>query len=63
MQLIKLGAASALPGLSRHFVVWDADMIPLRPLRVFYTPRRRLGQGAPVQVQSPCPPSSKWADK
>jgi hypothetical protein len=62
-QFIKLGAASALPGLSRHFVVWDADMIPLRPLRLLHTPRRRLGQGAPVQVQSSCLPSSKWADQ
>lgn len=57
-QFIKLGAASALPGLSRHFVVWDADMVPLRPLRLFHTPRRRLGQGAPVQVRWSGPPRS-----
>jgi len=31
-QFLKLGAAGALPGLSEHFLIWDLDMVPLRPL-------------------------------
>ena len=32
VQFLKLGAAAALPGLSEHFLIWDMDMVPLRPL-------------------------------
>ena len=34
-QLLKLGAARHLPYLSHTFLVWDPDMIPLEPFRVF----------------------------
>ena len=34
-QLVKLGAARYLRGLSETFLVWDPDMIPLWPVRVF----------------------------
>lgn len=32
LQFLKLGAAGALPGLSDYFLIWDMDMVPLRPL-------------------------------
>jgi hypothetical protein len=32
LQFLKLGAAGALPGLSEYFLIWDMDMVPLRPL-------------------------------
>ncbi len=38
-QLLKLGAASSdliKPALSRRFLLWDLDMIPLRPLDLFH---------------------------
>ena len=43
-QLLKLGAAgsAALPGLSNSFLVWDMDMIALRPPS-FITARWRAG--------------------
>ena len=34
-QLVKLGAARYLRGLSDTFLIWDPDMIPLWPVRVF----------------------------
>ena len=34
-QLVKLGAARHIRGLSETFLVWDPDMIPLWPVRVF----------------------------
>ena len=34
-QLVKLGAARCLRGLSDTFLIWDPDMIPLWPVRVF----------------------------
>jgi len=34
-QLLKLGAAEAIPGLSEYFVVWDLDMLLLRPMKLF----------------------------
>ena len=36
LQFLKLGAAQAIPSLSDHFVVWDLDMILLRPLEVLH---------------------------
>ena len=48
-QLIKLGAATstaiAHPPLSRKFLLWDLDMIPLRPLTLFKgeIPVRQIG--------------------
>lgn len=35
-QFLKLGAAQYLPGLSKHFLIWDLDMILLQPLWPFY---------------------------
>ncbi len=34
-QLVKLAAASQIPGLSEHFLVFDSDMLSLRPLTWF----------------------------
>ena len=34
-QLLKLGAASGVSNLTSRFVLWDSDMIALRPLRLF----------------------------
>lgn len=36
MQMLKLGAAQSLKGLSDLFVIWDFDMIPLRPIPMLY---------------------------
>eukprot|EP00208_Stichococcus_sp_RCC1054_P008690 CAMPEP_0206152494 /NCGR_PEP_ID=MMETSP1473-20131121/39354_1 /ASSEMBLY_ACC=CAM_ASM_001109 /TAXON_ID=1461547 /ORGANISM="Stichococcus sp, Strain RCC1054" /LENGTH=411 /DNA_ID=CAMNT_0053550053 /DNA_START=219 /DNA_END=1454 /DNA_ORIENTATION=+ len=35
-QFLKLGAAAAIQELSEHFLVWDSDMIPLRPLKLLH---------------------------
>ena len=35
VQFIKIGASGSIPGLSEYFVVWDPDMILLRPLKLF----------------------------
>jgi len=40
-QFVKLGAARHVPGLSDHFVLWDMDMIALRPLALFEGPGRK----------------------
>lgn len=50
-QFVKLGAPSAIPGLSQHFVVWDADMIPLRPMCFFRLPPHRIGVASPIQTE------------
>lgn len=34
-QLVKLGAALHAPGLSPLFLVWDSDLIPLKPIPLF----------------------------
>jgi hypothetical protein len=38
LQFLKLGAAGALPGLSAYFLIWDMDMVPLRPLPLLTPP-------------------------
>jgi len=53
-QFLKLGAAGALPGLSEHFLIWDLDMVPLLPLRLFWPPPPGAPAGAPVQVGTAC---------
>lgn len=40
-QVIKLGAAQAIANLTEYFVVWDLDMIMLRPVSVLLRPSRR----------------------
>ena len=47
-QLLKLGAAQAIPHLSDHFLLWDLDMIPLRPM-TFLLPYS--GSSAPNQTR------------
>ena len=54
MQFLKLGAAAALPGLSEHFVIWDLDMVPLKPLRLLWPPPPGAPLGAPLQVTEYC---------
>jgi len=34
-QYLKLGVALHLPGLSEHYLVWDADNIPIKPFQMF----------------------------
>ena len=34
-QLVKLGAARRIEGLAPLFLLWDMDMVPLRPLSLF----------------------------
>ena len=50
MQFLKLGTAAALPGISEHFLIWDLDMVPLRPLRLLWPPPPGAPPGAPSQV-------------
>lgn len=35
LQLLKLGVATTIPDLSEDFVLWDLDMIALKPLRLY----------------------------
>lgn len=47
-QLLKLGAPLALPNLSSPFLLWDMDMVALRPLRLLHPDgavRRHSGGG------------------
>jgi hypothetical protein len=37
-QVLKLGAAQAIPDLTVHFIVWDLDMIPLYDFPVLFQP-------------------------
>jgi hypothetical protein len=37
-QLLKLGSATALPGLTEYFMIWDLDMMPLRSFDLFFEP-------------------------
>jgi hypothetical protein len=37
-QLLKMGSASFLPGLSTYFLVWDLDMIPLQSFQLLFAP-------------------------
>lgn len=37
-QLLKLGAARHIPDLSLHFLVWDLDMVMLKPMEFFDKP-------------------------
>ena len=34
-QLLKLGAVHSIPTLSSWYIIWDSDMIPLQPIRMF----------------------------
>uniref|UniRef100_A0A7S0R9K3 Glycosyltransferase n=1 Tax=Pyramimonas obovata TaxID=1411642 RepID=A0A7S0R9K3_9CHLO len=34
-QYLKLGVALHLPDLSEHYLIWDADNIPIKPFRMF----------------------------
>jgi hypothetical protein len=47
-QLLKLGAAEALPGLTEHFILWDVDMVPLCPFQLFFDPAK---PGGPPQTR------------
>lgn len=38
MQLLKLGALQGLPQLSEYYVIWDFDMLPVRPVPLLYGP-------------------------
>jgi len=48
-QLVKLGVTFALHGLSEHFMIWDLDMIPLRPFPLFFA---AAGGGAGVAARA-----------
>lgn len=34
-QLLKLGSAISIENLTENYLIWDLDMIPLRPVRLF----------------------------
>jgi hypothetical protein len=37
-QILKLGSAFAIQGLSEHYMIWDLDMIPIQPFPVVFEP-------------------------
>lgn len=48
-QLLKLGAARHIPDLSQHFLIWDLDMVMLKPMEFFDKPvENTLGAPSPV---------------
>ncbi|KAG2446688.1 hypothetical protein HYH02_008254 [Chlamydomonas schloesseri] len=49
-QFLKLGSALALPQLSQHYVVWDLDMILLRPVQVLFPPGPSDPAGSPTRT-------------
>lgn len=51
-QLIKLGAGSQIPGLSRHYLVWDGDLVPLTHWPLFEEGKRApLFNSAVLQLE------------
>eukprot|EP00854_Cymbomonas_tetramitiformis_P028673 gene28673-35576_t len=34
-QFLKMGVARHLPDLSQHYLLWDSDMVPLKPMQLF----------------------------
>jgi len=34
-QFLKMGAARHVAGLSDHYLLWDSDMVPLKPMQWF----------------------------
>lgn len=42
-QLLKLGAARHIPDLSNHFLIWDLDMVMLKPMEFFDKPVQVFG--------------------
>ncbi|KAG2435220.1 hypothetical protein HXX76_007302 [Chlamydomonas incerta] len=49
-QFLKLGSALALPQLSQHYVVWDLDMILLRPVQLLFPPGPSDPAGSPTRT-------------
>eukprot|EP00198_Chlamydomonas_reinhardtii_P012401 XP_001701738.1 predicted protein [Chlamydomonas reinhardtii] len=49
-QFLKLGSALALPQLSQHYVVWDLDMVLLRPVQLLFPPGPSDPAGSPTRA-------------
>jgi hypothetical protein len=46
-QLLKLGSIYALPSLTSYFMIWDLDMIPLKPFPIFQRPDSAAAELSP----------------